>query len=76
MLKSILTELHANEAFLTATLVATGHLDANASPERLEAVLAEMRADLEAAGIEAPAAPVAPAAPAAAPATGDQAPKA
>ena len=36
MLKDILTELHANEAFLTATLVATGHLDANASPERLD----------------------------------------
>lgn len=60
MLKTVLTELHANEAFLTATLVATGHLDANASPERLEAALAEMRADLEAAGIEAPAAPAAP----------------
>jgi hypothetical protein len=61
VLKSVLTELHANEAFLTATLVATGHLDVNASPERLEAVLAEMRSELEAAGIEAPVAPVAPA---------------
>lgn len=56
MLKAILTEMHANEAFLIATLVTTGHLDANASPERLEAVLAEMRADLAGAGIAAPAA--------------------
>jgi hypothetical protein len=68
VLKSVLTELHANEAFLIATLVTAGYLDANASPERIEAVLAEMRADLEAAGIEAlvaaPAAPTAPAAPA------------
>lgn len=54
MLKTILTEMHANEAFLVATLVTTGHLDVNASPERLEAVLAEMRSDLEAAGIGAP----------------------
>lgn len=57
MLKAVLTELLANEAFMLATLVATGHLDTNASPERLEAVKAEMRADLEAAGIEVPKAP-------------------
>lgn len=66
MLKAILTEMHANEAFLIATLVTTGHLDANASPERMEAVLAEMRADLQAAGIGAPSLPAAapdPAAP-------------
>lgn len=63
MLKAILTELHGNDDFLVETLVATGHLDANASPERLEAVKAEMRSELEAAGVE-PAAkpdPVAPA---------------
>lgn len=54
MLKTILTQLHADDAFLTATLVATGHLDANANPERVAAVLAEIRAELEAAGIEAP----------------------
>jgi type IV secretory pathway ATPase VirB11/archaellum biosynthesis ATPase len=59
VLKSVLTELHANEAFLTATLVATGHLDVNSTPERLEVVLTEMRAELEAAGIEPPAAPAA-----------------
>lgn len=66
MLKTILTEMYDNEAFLTATLVSTGHLDANSSPERLTAVMAEMRADLEAAGIgSAPVAPAAPSAPAA-----------
>lgn len=59
MLKAILTELHSDEALLISVLVGTGHLDANASPERLEAVLAEMRADLEAAGIEVLAAPAA-----------------
>jgi hypothetical protein len=59
MLKAVLTELHANDAFLIATLVATGHLDANSSSERKEAVLAEMRSELEAAGIEAPVAPAA-----------------
>jgi hypothetical protein len=59
VLKTVMTELHANDAFLTATLIATGHLDANATPERLAAVLAEMRSELEAAGIEAAVAPAA-----------------
>lgn len=76
MLKAVLTELHANEAFLIATLVATGHLDANASPERLEAVKAEMRADLEVAGIGSPALPLAAPDPAAPPAPPPNAPQA
>ena len=55
MLKTILTEMYANEAFMVATLVTTGHLDLNASPERKEAVLAEISKDLDDAGISAPA---------------------